>query len=426
MWDRLKAREGTRAPKQPHRGVVYHGAVIESTVGVYVHIPFCERVCPYCDFAVVGVRRLEREREDRYIDALLCELEFRRGAFAGRTLASLYFGGGTPSLCRPESIERIVRAVTAAFAPESGAVETTLEVNPSTVERERLPDFRAAGVNRVSVGVQSFDDGVLKRLGRAHRAEEAHRTLRACRDAGFAAVSLDLLFAAPGQTRAGFERDLAAALDFLPEHLSAYELTLEPGTPFADAAAAGKLALPEEDDALAMFEGCGAALEAAGYEHYEISNYARAGFAAVHNQRYWRRLPVLGLGTGAFSTDPSASGTPFGVRRSNLRDPAAYATRAAAGESAEGAPAEVLDATTARAEAMFLGLRTRRGVEVAGFECEFGRPPRGFFGDEIDGLVAGSLLAESAEGDLRLTDRGRRFANEVFAHFVRVPGGSRD
>jgi oxygen-independent coproporphyrinogen-3 oxidase len=396
--------------------------VSEASVGVYIHIPFCERVCPYCDFAVVGVRELERSREDRYIEALLCELEARRGAFAGCALASLYLGGGTPSLCHPDSIERIVRAVAAAF-PAAGEVETTLEVNPSTVERERLPDFRAAGVNRVSVGVQSFDDGVLKRLGRAHRADEARLTLRACREAGFASVSLDLIFAAPGQTREMFEGDLSAALEFSPEHLSAYELTLEEGTPFGTAAAAGKLALPGEDAALAMFEGCGAALESAGYEHYEISNYAKPGFAAVHNQRYWRRLPVLGLGAGAFSTDPPGTETPFGVRRANLRDPGSYAARVTTGESAEAEPPEVLDAPTARAEAMFLGLRTRRGVEAAAFAGEFGKAPRGFFAAEIAALVAQSLLREDDAGDLQLTDRGRRFANEVFEHFVEAGEG---
>lgn len=403
--------------------MVYHGAVSEETVGVYVHIPFCERVCPYCDFAVVGVRVLDPAREDRYVDALLCELEARRGAFEGRSLASLYLGGGTPSLCRPESIARIADAVHAAF-PATGHVETTLEVNPSTVERERLPDFRSAGVNRVSVGVQSFDDGVLKRLGRAHRAEEAHRTLRACRDVGFPVVSLDLIFAAPGQTVALFASDLAAALEFLPEHLSAYELTLEAGTPFAAAAAVGKLALPAEEVALAMFEGGDAGLEAAGYEHYEISNYARPGFAAVHNQRYWRRMPVLGLGTGAFSTDPASPETPFGVRRANLREPEAYTARVAAGLSGEAEPPEVLDAPTARSEAIFLGLRTRRGVEAIGFTHEFGDSPRGFFAAEIDELVGQALLRESAAGDLQLTARGRRFANDVFAHFVGRPGGA--
>jgi oxygen-independent coproporphyrinogen-3 oxidase len=154
----------------------------DATVGVYVHIPFCERVCPYCDFAVVAARSLGPAAEARYVEALLRELEARHAAFAGRSLASLYFGGGTPSLLRPASIARIASAVRDAFAPgDSPSIEVTLEVNPSTVERERLPGFREAGVNRISLGIQSFDDEVLRRLGRAHRADEGRRTLRAPR-----------------------------------------------------------------------------------------------------------------------------------------------------------------------------------------------------------------------------------------------------
>jgi len=397
--------------------VAYLPAVREASVGVYVHIPFCERVCPYCDFAVTGVRTLAAAREERYVDALLRELARRAPAFEGHALASLYLGGGTPSLLRPGSVARIVTAVHAAFAGR-GPVETTLEVNPSTVERERLPAFREAGVNRVSVGVQSFDDAVLKRLGRAHKAAEAHATLAACRDAGFDAVSLDLIFAAPGQTPASLDADLAAALDFAPEHVSAYELTLEPGTPFEAAAGQGRLALPSEDDALAMWEACDAALTAAGYAHYEISNFARPGFEARHNQRYWRRLPVLGPGCGAFSTDPARIKTPFGIRRANLRGEAAWLARVEAGESPEAGPAEVLDAATARGEAMFLGLRTAAGVDAAAFAAEFGGPPRACFGPALDDLVRQGLLVEAPDGGLRLTPRGRRFANEVSACFV--------
>jgi oxygen-independent coproporphyrinogen-3 oxidase len=271
--------------------------VARDGVGVYVHVPFCQRVCPYCDFAVVGVRALPPELEGAYLDALLAELEQRRAAFEGRSLASLYLGGGTPSLLRPDSVRRIVDAVFTAF-PAGGPVETTLEVNPGTVERERLPGFRGAGVNRVSVGVQSFQDTTLKRLGRAHRAEEARRTLAAARAAGFRAVCLDLVFAAPGQGLADFQADLAETLAFGPEHVSAYELTVEEGTPFALAAARGQLRRASEETVVAMIEMAEERLGAAGYERYELSNYARPGFAAVHNRRYWERRPVLGLGVG--------------------------------------------------------------------------------------------------------------------------------
>ncbi len=394
----------------------------DPSVGVYVHIPFCERVCPYCDFAVVAAPRLAAEQQDRYVDALLRELAARAPAYRtaearGPRLASLYFGGGTPSLLTPASLARIAQAVHAEFAAEA-AVETTLEVNPSTLERSRLPDFRALGVNRVSVGVQSFDDAVLKRLGRAHRADEADRTLAACRDAGFPAISLDLIFAAPGQRPADLDADLDRALAFAPEHISTYELTIESGTPFALAASRGQLALPDEGEAIAMMQTLEERLRAAGFDRYEISNYARPGYEAVHNRRYWERRPVLGLGVGAFSTEPPSAAAAFGVRRSNLRDLRSYLDRIAQRRPADAGPREIFDARSARGEAVFLALRGSRGLRAAEFEREFGAPPRAFFGDAIDRLLGVGLIDELAAGDLRLSARGRLLADTVFAEFV--------
>jgi oxygen-independent coproporphyrinogen-3 oxidase len=390
--------------------------VSDASVGVYLHVPFCERVCPYCDFAVVAARPLAAGLERRYVAALLRELRGRRAAFAGRRLASVYLGGGTPSLLEPESVAELIAAVRGSFANE-GPVEVTLEVNPSTLERARLPGFRAAGVSRLSVGVQSFDDTVLRRLGRAHRAEEAHATLAACRATPFDAISLDLIFAAPGQTLARFERDLGEAIGFGPEHVSAYELTIEAGTPFAKAAARGRLARPDEELVLAMQELAEARLRGAGFERYEISNYARPGFEAVHNRRYWERRPVLGLGVGAFSTDPADPQAPFGVRRANQRELPEYLRCIEEDRSPEAEPAEQLDAATARGEAIFLGLRAG-GVDAARFQAEFGEPPRSFYRSEIEALAAAGLLAESGGGDLGLTPRGRQLADHVCMHFV--------
>jgi oxygen-independent coproporphyrinogen III oxidase len=390
------------------------------SVGVYLHVPFCERICPYCDFAVVAARTLSEEQEDRYVAALLRELELRRADFAGLPLASLYFGGGTPSLLRPESIARLVAAVRSAFPAAragEGAIEVTLETNPSTVERARLPGFRAAGVNRLSIGVQSFDDGVLRRLGRAHRAEAADETIRAARAAGFANLSLDLIFAAPGQEPAALERDLDRAIAFAPEHVSAYALTVEAGTPFATAAERGQLRLPDEDRAAAMMERVALRLESAGIRGYEISSFARPGFEAVHNSRYWRRLPVLGLGQGAWSADPPRAGAPFGLRRANPRSLDAWLARVDAGASAD-AELDVLDERTARGEAAFLALRTRRGLDASGFASEFGAPPRAHWSEAIDALCARGLLTESGSGDLALTPAGRLLADTVFVHFV--------
>jgi oxygen-independent coproporphyrinogen-3 oxidase len=393
--------------------------VADGSLGVYVHVPFCERVCPYCDFAVVATRRLAREDEDRYVAALLAELAGRAPLFAGRSLHTLYFGGGTPALLRPESIGRLVTETRRTFG---GAVrEVTLEANPSTLERERLPAFRAAGVNRLSLGVQSFDDGALKRLGRAHRAEEAHAALAAARAAGFDNVSLDLIVGEPGQTAETLANDLSAALAFGPEHLSAYALTLEAGTPFARAAADGRLAVPDDDAVADWLEAVHARLEAAGLARYEVSSWARPGRESLHNQRYWRRAPVLGLGVGAHSSEPASAAAPFGARSANERSLAAWLSRIEDGGSEAPPVREAPDAATARGEAAFLALRTRRGLDAARFAAEFSAPPRHFFAAAIDTLVAEGLLAESAAGDLTPTARSWLFADTVAAHFVVAP-----
>jgi oxygen-independent coproporphyrinogen-3 oxidase len=392
---------------------------MERTLGVYVHVPFCERVCPYCDFAVVATRRLAAADEERYVASLLAELAARAPRFAGLALDTVYLGGGTPALLRPESVARLVAALRGAFggAPR----EVTLEANPSTLERGRLPGFRAAGVDRLSLGVQSFDDATLRRLGRAHRAEEVHRTLAAARAAGFANLSLDLILGAPGQTAAGAAGDLGAALDFGPEHLSAYALTLEPGTPFHAAAGSRRLAVPDDDAVAEMLEGAHARLEAAGLLRYEVSSWARPGRESLHNQRYWRRAPVLGLGVGAHSTEPASAGEPFGARAANERGLAPWLARVEAGGGAAPPQREALDAATARAEAAFLALRTRAGLDAARFAAEFGAAPRRFFAPAIDALRALGLLDESAAGDLSPTPRSWLFADTVATHFVGPP-----
>jgi len=393
-----------------------------ATLGVYLHVPFCERVCPYCDFAVVRVGRashgLDPSLERRSVDALLRELASRREDFAGLRLETIYFGGGTPSLLGVDSVARLVAGVRGAFgARPADDLEVTLEVNPSTLERARLPGFREAGVNRLSIGVQSFDDAVLRRLGRAHRAGEAHATLAAARAAGFANLSLDLIFASPGQRLAGLERDLEQVVAFAPEHVSTYALTIEQGTPFARAAARAQLDLAGEDETVAMLERIEARLGEAGLARYEISSFARPGFASRHNRRYWERRPVLGLGVGAVSCDPPGPGRPHGVRRTNPRALERWLERVEA-EIEVAEEREVLDPATARGEAVFLALRTLAGLDAEGFRREFGGPPRAFFAAAIDALAAAGLLAEEERGNLALTRAGRLLADTVFEHFV--------
>ena len=387
----------------------------DPSLGVYLHVPFCERICPYCDFAVVRARPLSPEVEARYVAALLAELAQRAAEFAPRRLETVYFGGGTPSLLSAASVARLLAAAQRTF-PGGAPAEVTLEVNPSTVERGRLPAFRDAGVTRLSVGIQSFGDTVLRRLGRAHRADEGRRTLAAARAAGFTNVSLDLLFAAPGEDEAALARDLDEALAFAPEHVSAYGLTIETGTPFARAAARGQLRLPDEETAARMLETVAARLESAGLGRYEISNFARPGFESRHNLRYWERRAVLGLGAGAVSCEPPGPGAPHGARRANPRDLAGYLEGAGRGDAK--AEREVLAAPTARGEAALLALRTAAGLRAGGFADEFGAPPRAFWSAEIDALVAQGMLVEVPCGDLRLTPRGVMLSDSVFEGFV--------
>lgn len=395
--------------------VIVHGTL---DLGVYVHVPFCERICPYCDFAVVRAPTLAWGREDAFVAALLRELGARLPAFGAARLATLYFGGGTPSRLQPASIARIVGAVRAALPEADADVEVTLEVNPSTTERARLPAFREAGVNRLSIGVQSFDDAMLKRLGRAHRASESVATLAAARAAGFANVSLDLLFAGPGQSLAALEADLDALLAADPQHVSAYALTLEDGTPFARAVATGRLHVPDDDAVASLCECVWERLETAGLARYEVSSFARSGFESRHNRRYWQRRPVLGIGPGAWSSEPPCADAPYGARRANVRALDVWQARIESGRPGAAEPPERPDAATARGEAMFLGLRTRAGLDAGAFAAAFGAPPRAFFGAAIDALRDAGLLLEAPNGDLCLSARGFLLSDSVFAHFV--------
>ena len=412
----------------------------DGRVGVYLHLPFCERICPYCDFAVVSARKLDREVEARYVAALLAELAARRSDFEGRALASIYFGGGTPSLFQPESLRELIEAVEGAFSgrQESGLdadvpgavgappsarsrveVETTLELNPSTVEIERLPAFRRAGIDRLSIGIQSFDDGQLKRLGRAHRSAVARRTLEAARAAGFDNLSIDLIFAGPSQTQSDLGRDLEEVLDWRPEHVSTYELTYEPDTPFGRALHSGRLQACDEDRAADMILQVESCLEAAGFERYEISNHARPGFRSRHNARYWQRQAVLGLGMGAHSTEARTPDRPHGARRANPRTLSEWLDRVASRPGRVGEE-EALSVETARGEAVFLALRQREGLSARVFEAEFGGPPREFFAKEIEEMLARGWLCEGerSPGDLCLTSAGCLVADSVAAEFV--------
>ena len=377
---------------------------------LYLHIPYCDSKCPYCDFNSYAAKRWP-ERE--YADALIAELRAAaaRSEWAERAVQTIFFGGGTPSLFAPATIGELLAAARALWPFVDGA-EITLEANPGTVDADRLRGLRAAGVNRISFGVQSFHDRHLRTLGRIHSADQAVAALRAARAAGFDNLNLDLIFAVPGQTLEEWEADLRTAIELAPEHISAYGLTYEEGTAFHAQRRSGALTpLPEEAE-VAMFSRTRALLAAHGYEAYEISNFARAGRACAHNLNYWRAGAYLGVGAGAHSH--AAQPAP-GRRWGNEKSPVRYIERATAAGDAR-ASEEMLSSSQARGEFAFLNLRCRDGFAAGEFTARFASEPQDAFPHlatlQRDGLI------QLADGRYRLTERGLLVADSVFATFL--------
>ena len=285
-------------------------------LGVYVHVPYCPAVCPYCDFNV-AVRK--EPPWDDFVSAVRNELAERRPGFDGR-LQSIYLGGGTPSLAPPDTIATMIRAVRDSMPGEPR--EVTLEANPGTVTRASLEGYRAAGVSRVSLGWQSTHDRLLALLGRTHDAAASRAAAVAVREARFDAMSIDLIFGVPGQTMGDLEVDLDAVLAMSPEHVSLYGLTYHEGTPFFRARERGTVTPVDEATEAAMFTRIAERLTLAGYRHYEVSNFAKPGHEAVHNGSYWQGTPYLGLGPGAHSF--MRDGWKSGVRWETVRNPERY------------------------------------------------------------------------------------------------------
>jgi oxygen-independent coproporphyrinogen-3 oxidase len=395
--------------------------VIRPPLGVYVHFPYCTRRCPYCDFAVHARRRIPHEA---YAEAAIRELLARAPWFGELAATSLYFGGGTPGLWRPEALGTVVAAVRARLRLTDDA-EVTVEVNPGEIDEPQLAALRRAGVTRLSIGAQSFDDRSLRVLGRTHDARAARGSVALARRAGFTDVSVDVMFALPRSAEAAHERELDAVLALEADHVSAYGLTVEPRTAFAALARAGAIELPSSDEQAALYERTDERLRAAGYLHHEISSWARPGHAARHNTLYWRGGEYLGLGCSAASLRVlEQAGRPSGERFTNLRSVDRWL---AAGRAAPVAPAgpeadprvgsvERLDPDAFEREALWLGLRLVAGIERAHHRSRFGRDPRAasaaFAALEAAGLV------EEGPTHLRLTARGRLLADEVGARIL--------
>jgi len=368
---------------------------------VYVHLPFCPYICPYCDFAKWA---WDDAKAARYLDALRAQI----AAAPDVRARTLYFGGGTPSLYEPAVIAELVALVRERFALPPNA-EVTLEANPDPSLIARLPGLRAAGVSRLSIGAQSFAADELRALGRRHAAEDVRRTVAAARDAGFDNISIDLMFGAPGQTTESWNASLDAVVALQVEHVSCYGLTIEAGTPYATWFARDPRAFAGEELEARLYSIAIDRLRGAGYEHYEISNWAKPGFRSQHNAIYWANDAYLGLGVGAASYLD-------GVRSTSVRVLDAYVDAVLAGQPVPS-ESERLTGAAQAGEAIMLALRTAEGVDLARFRERYGIDMRSAYGTVIGDLVGAGMLA-SDDASVRLTERGRFLANDVCGAFL--------
>ena len=389
--------------------------------GVYIHIPFCKSKCFYCDFPSYAGR--EAFMGD-YVKALVKEIE-TIGALrveAAGTPATIYIGGGTPSLLPMELLETLLAALRRIFIEadfpqgerareraEAGAVEYTLECNPGTVDLDKLKLCRMLGVNRLSFGVQSFDDRLLRRIGRIHTGLEAMRSLHLARIAGFDNISMDLMYGLPEERLEDFRHDLQAMAELSPEHISVYGLQLELGTAFYQMQEKGRLTLPSDEETEAMYDLMADFLPEKGYERYEISSFAWPGRQSRHNLSYWQDAEYLGLGAAAHSYLGA-------MRYENTHDILAYIEGIRAGESVRRLEEQVTEKAH-KEEFCFLALRTREGIEKAAFLETFGVPIEEIYDEAIRNLV-GKKLLEETETHLHLTPLGMKYGNMAFEAFL--------
>ena len=368
---------------------------------LYVHIPFCVKKCAYCDFLSAPADAQERTA---YVYALIKEIRTKKKDYSGCRVNTVFLGGGTPSILGVDDTRKIFRALCESFDIAEDA-EITMEVNPGTVTEEKASAWKKCGVNRLSIGLQSADDRELKMLGRIHTYREFSDTWEIVRRAGFRNVNIDLISAIPGQTPESWERTLRTAAELEPEHLSAYSLIIEEGTPFSKR----KLSLPDEEEEYRMYEETGAVLERYGYRQYEISNYAKEGFPCRHNIGYWKRYDYIGIGLGAASLY-------LGERFSNTRSMKEYL-------SMSGEPDKirrertVLTRREEMEEFMILGLRMTEGVSEQAFWQQFGEKL-----DEVYGKVLNKYtdmgFMEQEQGWWRFSRKGIHVSNRILAEFL--------
>ena len=380
---------------------------MEKIAAAYIHFPFCVRKCPYCDF--VSFENCLGKRGE-YTEALIKEIKGTEKD--GGALRTIYMGGGTPSLFPPEQIHRVLKALEERFGIEDNP-EITIEANPGTVDLKSLAGYREAGVNRISIGVQSFSYTLLQTLGRIHNGEQARKAIEAAKSAGFSNISCDLMTGLPGQTLADAEESLGILLEYGIPHISFYALTLEEGTPYYKKYQKHDELLPDPELERIMYKRLLSRIKNAGYGHYEISNCAKPGFESRHNLTYWKALPYYGFGCGAYSYRSD-------LRKGNTGDLSLYLKEMSKTDPDLGAvlvDSEIIDAEEQKKEFMLLGFRLIEGVSPEEFFLRFGERMEDLFTDNLAKLsTRGLILLEN--GRYRLSDAGLDFANEVFREFV--------
>jgi len=373
------------------------------TLELYFHIPFCVRKCLYCDFLSAPA---DEATKSRYMEALVRETQEKAKVCTDYTVTSVFFGGGTPSVVNPQALAKVLNTAKACFRFTKDA-EITMEMNPGTVNADSLSVYKEAGINRISIGLQSTNDRYLEKLGRIHNFETFLKTYEAVRKAGFTNVNIDLMGALPGQSLAEYEADVKTVLELNPEHLSVYSLMIEEGTPFGDRLEQNKLEPPEEELEREMYWRAHELLTKAGYEHYEISNYAKPGFACRHNVGYWKRISYLGLGLGASSLMENR-------RYQNEKSLSTYLQN----PLATSEEAETLSGQEQMEETMFLGLRMLEGVSRKEFAETYAIDMDTVYKNVLDRNERDGLL-ENVEDRVRLTPRGMDISNYVMAQFLK-------
>jgi len=373
--------------------------------GIYVHLPFCPYICPYCDFAKWPHKESAARR---YMDALCSEIDAARPDDAEHTV---FLGGGTPNTYAPADISDVLARIASKF-PAARTPEVTIEVNPELVTAAALETYAAAGVTRLSIGVQSFVEAEIRTLGRRHDAAQVRAAIGAARAAGMQSVSIDLMFAVPGQTKESWRISLDTATGLAPDHISAYGLTVEEGTPYADWRDREPAVFADQDLEGDLYEIAIDALETAGFEHYEISNFARPGHHCSHNANYWANGEYIGFGVGAASYRN-------GVRSTHTRDLDAYVFAASRGVEIPD-QSERLEGAQRAGEAVMLALRTAQGLSFAAFKERYGLEFLEYYASIVEPYRAAGLLEVDAAG-ARLTKRGRFVANDICATFITLP-----